>query len=112
PLMAEAAAAMRPILAGVTFHDPTTPLLANADARPLTTGEACRTELVEHLTTGVDWVRAVETMRAAGVTSFVEVGPGKVLTGLVKRIAPDATVFALDEPVVPDRFAFPTAVPA
>jgi [acyl-carrier-protein] S-malonyltransferase len=112
PLMAQAAAAMHAVLAGVTFHDPTTPLLANADARPLTTAEACRAELVEHLTAGVDWVRAVETMQASGVTSFVEVGPGKVLTGLVKRIAPDATAFALDEPVAPDRFVFPTAVPA
>ena len=60
PLMAEAADGMREVLAGVTFHDPTPPLLANADARPITTAEACRAELVDHLTTGVDWVRAVE----------------------------------------------------
>ena len=64
-----------------TFSDPRAPLLANADARPLTTGEECRAELVEHLTRGVDWVAAVETMTAAGVDTFVEVGPGKVLTG-------------------------------
>src|SRR5689334_2683183 len=63
PLMAEAAEGMRAVLQAVTFHDPSTPLLANADARPLTTAEACRAELVEHLTQGVDWVRAVETMR-------------------------------------------------
>ena len=50
---------MRAELADVTFRDPVAPLLANADARPLTTGEACRAELIEHLTRGVDWVRAV-----------------------------------------------------
>jgi [acyl-carrier-protein] S-malonyltransferase len=112
PLMAAAAAAMREFLGGVSFHDPAVPLLANADARPLTTAEACRAELVEHLTTGVDWVRAVEKMRAAGVTTFIEVGPGRVLTNLIKRIAPDATASALDEPTAPDRFADPSAVPA
>jgi [acyl-carrier-protein] S-malonyltransferase len=111
PLMAEAAAGMRAVLADVTFNDPSVPLLANADARVLTTGEACRAELVEHLTTGVDWVRAIETMTAAGVDTFVEVGPGKVLTNLIKRIAPDAAAFALDEPTAPDGLALPFAVP-
>lgn len=97
PLMADAAEGMRRVLADVTFRDPSAPLLANADARPLTTGDACRGELVEHLTRGVDWVRAVSSMAAGGVTTFVEVGPGKVLTGLVKRIAPDAVAIATDE---------------
>ena len=49
---------------------------------------ACRAELIDHLTRGVDWVRAVEAMADAGVDTFLEVGPGKVLTGLVSRIAP------------------------
>jgi [acyl-carrier-protein] S-malonyltransferase len=110
--MAEAAAGMRAVLQDVPFRDPSTPLLANADARALTTGEACRAELVEHLTTGVDWVRAIETMAAAGVDTFVEVGPGKVLTNLIKRIAPDAAAFALDDSAAPDGLALPFAVPA
>lgn len=112
PLMAEAAAGMRSVLASVPFADPSTTLLANADARPLTTGDACRAELVEHLTTGVDWVRAVETMVAAGVDTFVEVGPGRVLTGLTKRIAADAACLALDDPSTPDRLAVPFAAPS
>jgi [acyl-carrier-protein] S-malonyltransferase len=112
PLMAEAASGMREVLANVAFHDPTVPLLANADARLLTTANACRGELVEHLTTGVDWVRAVETMQAGGVGTFVEVGPGKVLTNLVKRIAPEATAVALDDASAPDHFAMPTPTPA
>ena len=97
PLMAEAAEGMRQALAEVSFSAPTAPLLANADAILLSDGEACRDELIDHLTRGVDWVTAVETMVAAGTDTFVEVGPGKVLTGLVRRIAPDATTVAIDD---------------
>jgi [acyl-carrier-protein] S-malonyltransferase len=107
PLMADAAIAMERVLEGVAFGEPRPPLLANADARPLTTAEACRRELVEHLTTGVDWIAAIERMTAAGVTTFVEVGPGKVLTGLIRRIAPDAETLAVDDPSAPDRLAVP-----
>ena len=103
PLMADAAEGMRAALANVAFHDPTPPLLANADARPITTAEACRAELIEHLTAGVDWVGAVGRMVDEGVTTFVEVGPGKVLTGLIRRIAPDAEVVAADDPASADR---------
>ena len=98
PLMAEAADGMRRALADVQFQDPDPSLLANADGHPLTTAEACRSELVEHLTAGVDWIRIVEGMVADGVTTFVEVGPGRVLTGLIKRIAPDAEPIAADDP--------------
>jgi len=103
PLMAEAAAAMRETLASIAFHDPTVPLLANADGRAITTAEGCRSELVEHLTAGVDWVGAVQGMVRAGVTTFIEIGPGKVLTGLTKRIAPEAEVIASDDPDSIDR---------
>jgi [acyl-carrier-protein] S-malonyltransferase len=105
PLMAEAADGMRETLAAIDFRDPTTTLLANADARPITTADGARAELVEHLTAGVDWVAAVERMTAAGVTTFIEIGPGKVLTGLVKRIAPDAEIVPADDPASHDRLA-------
>lgn len=107
PLMAEAATAMREILADVAFADPTAPLLANADARPITTGDGARMELVEHLTAGVDWVRAVEAMAAAGVDTFVEVGPGKVLTNLIRRIVPDATAIALEDALATEPLDLP-----
>jgi [acyl-carrier-protein] S-malonyltransferase len=107
PLMADAADGMRRVLAEVAFHDPEPPLLANADARELTTGEACRAELVDHLTTGVDWVGAVEAMRDRGVGTFIEVGPGRVLTGLIRRIAPEVGAIALDDPAAADRLAIP-----
>ena len=107
PLMASAAAGMRTVLANVAFHDPRVRLLANADARPLTTGDACRAELVDHLTTGVDWIAAVDAMRSAGVTRFVEVGPGRVLSGLIRRIAPGAETIPLDDPGAPGGLADP-----
>jgi [acyl-carrier-protein] S-malonyltransferase len=112
PLMAEAAEGMRHALADVTFADPVAPILANADAALLTSGEACRAELVEHLTKGVDWVRAVETMVGAGTDTFVEVGPGKVLTGLVRRIAPDARTIAIDDITTDDGLRLPVPVTA
>ncbi len=103
PLMAEAAEAMRETLAAVTFHDPALPLLANADGRAITTAEGCRRELVEHLTAGVDWVGAVRRMASADVTTFVEIGPGKVLTGLIKRIAPEVEVVPADDSAYMNR---------
>ncbi len=112
PLMVEAAEGMRRALAEVAFHDPAVELLANADAAPITTAEGCRAELVEHLTAGVDWIRIVERMTASGVTTFVEVGPGRVLTGLIKRIAPDAEVIPADDPASLDRILSLGAVPA
>jgi [acyl-carrier-protein] S-malonyltransferase len=108
PLMASAAQGMRRSLAEVTFADPRAPLLANADARPLTSAEECRAELVEHLTRGVDWIAAVEHMTAEGVNHFVEVGPGKVLSGLIRRIAPEAGVHALDEQAADGHIALPS----
>jgi [acyl-carrier-protein] S-malonyltransferase len=112
PLMAEAAAGMREVLASVEFSDPAVPLLANADSHPIETADACRAELVEHLTAGVDWVRAVETMTAGGVDTFVEVGPGKVLTNLIKRINPDVTAIALEDVLAAEAFDLPFLVPA
>ncbi len=112
PLMIEAAEGMRETLASIEFHDPTTTLLANADSRPITTAEAARSELVDHLTAGVDWVEAVERMTTAGITTFVEVGPGKVLTGLIKRIAPDAELVPADDPASHDRLLDLAAVTA
>ena len=109
PLMAEAADGMRRALRNVAFRDPAIPLLANADAQPITTADGARAELVEHLTAGVDWVAAVERMAGAGVDTFIEVGPGRVLTGLIKRIAPDAAAIPLDDPASPDRLGVPFA---
>jgi [acyl-carrier-protein] S-malonyltransferase len=107
PLMRGAADAMRAAVEAVPFQDPSAPLLANADARPLTSAADCRAELIDHLTTGVDWVAAVQTMSAGGVTTFLEVGPGRVLTGLGRRIVPDVTSLAVDDAAAPGGLALP-----
>jgi [acyl-carrier-protein] S-malonyltransferase len=112
PLMAQAADALQPILAEVEFADPNPPLRANGDGHVIDDADGARYELVDHLTTGVDWVTVVESMAADGVTTFVEVGPGRVLTGLVKRIAPDAEAIATDDPSAPAGLAVPFAPPA
>jgi [acyl-carrier-protein] S-malonyltransferase len=111
PLMADAAAAMAAVLADVDVADPSPPLLSNAGARPIATAAEARAELVDHLTTGVDWVAAINALTATGVDTFIEVGPGRVLTGLIKRIAPDARALAIDDPAAPDGLA-PAAVEA
>jgi [acyl-carrier-protein] S-malonyltransferase len=106
-LMADAAEGMARVLAPIAFSEPKIPLIANADARLITTADGARAELIDHLTRGVDWVSAVQRMTADGVTTFVEVGPGKVLTGLIKRIAPEANAIALDEAAAPGGIAVP-----
>jgi [acyl-carrier-protein] S-malonyltransferase len=110
PLMAGAVDGMRTAIDRLTLRDPAIPLLANGDARPLTTAADCRAELLEHLTGGVDWVRTVRAMVDAGVDTFVEAGPGKVLTNLIKRIDPTVSAIATDDPDQPDGVTDPTSL--
>jgi [acyl-carrier-protein] S-malonyltransferase len=110
PLMERAAEGMREVLASVEFRDPAAPLLANADATLLTTGDACRAELIDHLTRGVDWVRVIEAMAADGVSRVIEVGPGRVLTGLVKRITTDIEPLPLEDAGAPGHLVVPESL--
>lgn len=86
PLMQTAADGMRAVLAGATFADPRPPVVSNVTARPLTSGAAFAAELANRITSPVLWADSVRAMLDGGVTSIVEFGPGKVLTGLVRRI--------------------------
>lgn len=99
PLMEEAAAGMRDALGAVTVHDPKITMLSNATATPIRTAAELRRELSDHLTTGVDWIAAIDATAAAGTTRYVEVGHGRVLSGLVKRIpsATGAEILSIDE---------------
>jgi [acyl-carrier-protein] S-malonyltransferase len=90
PLMQPAVDGMAEIIADLNFRPPTVPIIANTTAEPLTAGEQVKEELLRQLCHCVQWQRSVEYMVANGVATFIEVGPGKVLTGLVKRINRDA----------------------
>lgn len=90
-LMEPAAEAMRAALADVAMQAPVVPVMANVGAAPLSDVAAIRDSLVAQVTGTVRWREGVEAMAAAGVDRFVELGSGKVLAGLVKRIAPTAT---------------------
>jgi [acyl-carrier-protein] S-malonyltransferase len=92
PLMAPAADAFGPYLAAAPLRDPAVPLVANATAEVVTRGEELRRLLARQLTGRVRWAESVRRMAAAGVDTFVEVGPGAALAGLVRRTVPGARV--------------------
>jgi len=73
----------------ISFSDLRFPLVNNVDAAVICRSEAARAGLIRQVSSAVRWVESVEAMVAAGVTEILEVGPGKVLCGLVRRIAPD-----------------------
>ena len=97
-LMAPAAEAMRRALAEVAMKPPVVPVYANVTAGPLTDPDAIRDALVTQVTGTVRWAESVAAMAEAGVDRFHELGAGKVLTGLVKRIAPNASASAVGTP--------------
>lgn len=97
-LMQPAADAMREALGSVIVNAPAVPVVANVEAAPITDPAAIRDALVRQVTGTVRWRESVAYMAAQGVESFYEVGSGKVLTGLVKRIAAGATASAIGSP--------------
>jgi [acyl-carrier-protein] S-malonyltransferase len=98
PLMRRARDEFGRILAKVPFRDPQVPMLGNVHASVIRTADGLRIELTEHLVHGVQWTETVRRMVAGGINDFVEVGPGRVLSGLIRRISPDTTTLALDVP--------------
>ncbi|MDP4003750.1 ACP S-malonyltransferase [Methylobacterium sp. NEAU K] len=104
-LMAPAAEAMARALAAVALNAPRVTLYANVTAAPVSEPEAIRAALVAQVTGTVRWRESVAAMAASGVDRFHELGAGKVLTGLVKRIAPQATATAIGTPADVAAFA-------
>lgn len=88
PLMTEAARAFKRHLMNAPLRQPRVPIVANATAGPLTDPDAIRDALTRQLTSPVRWTESIEWIVAQGVDTFVEVGPKKVLNGLLRRIAP------------------------
>ncbi|QDH73701.1 ACP S-malonyltransferase [Brevundimonas sp. M20] len=106
PLMQPAADEMAAALAAATINAPVVPVVANVLARPESDPEVIRRLLVEQVTGRVRWRESMEWMAGeGGVTRFAEVGSGKVLTGMAKRIAPNAESAPLNMPEELEAFA-------
>lgn len=98
PLVAAAREGLREALEDVSIDDPAFPIVANASAAPVDTGEEGRSRLIEQLTSPVRWVESIESMEAFEPDLWVELGPGGVLTGLLRRIARRRPVAAAGGP--------------
>ena len=106
PLMKPAAEEMAAALAEARIQAPRAPLVANVTARPTHDPDEVRRLLVEQVTGRVRWRESVAWLaETGGVTRFAEAGAGKVLSGMVKRIAPDAEAVALNAPADLEAFA-------
>ncbi|MBI4267925.1 MAG: ACP S-malonyltransferase [Chloroflexi bacterium] len=91
-LMQPAADGLSKIIATLTFRDPSVPIIGNVTAKPLVTAEQVKAELLGQLCNGVQWQRSVEHMIENGVGIFFEIGPGKTLNGLIRRISKSVNV--------------------
>ena len=91
PFMEAAAEAFAAELDQVTFTDATIPVLSNTDPTPETGGEALKSRLRQQMTHGVRWRETMEALEAAKITTCIEIGPGTVLSGLLKRSCPAIT---------------------
>ncbi len=84
-------------LAALEFTNPEVPVITNVDAAPVTTGEAARDALVRQVTGAVQWEKSMRVLIDKGVQHFIEVGPGKVLCGLMRQIDRGATCFNVED---------------
>ena len=96
-LMKPAEERLRPLLEAAHFKDLWMSLVSNVDASPIGTATAVRNALVRQVASPVRWVESVQKMVAMGVRRFVEIGPGAVLTGLIKRIDPSVEVINVSD---------------
>jgi len=97
PLMEPAAAKLAEALSRIEIRPARVPVVSNVTARPVTQPDEIRQALVRHLTSPLRWVESVEYMRAQGVERFVELGPGNVLAGLIRRIDRAAEVVSVGD---------------
>jgi [acyl-carrier-protein] S-malonyltransferase len=103
PLMQDAADAMAEKLSGITINAPTCPVWSNARATTLTEASDIRDALVEQLVSPVRWTETVQQLSKQGVTQAIEMGPGKVLAGLVRRIDKNISVASVQSSDLMDK---------
>jgi [acyl-carrier-protein] S-malonyltransferase len=96
-LMEPAAMTLNGLFDDIVLGQPRMPIVANSTGQRLNTAEEIREELRYHVVRGVDWTTSVQTMIGAGITTFVEIGPGNVLAGLNKRIDKTVTTLSLKD---------------
>jgi len=94
---------MRPAVEGIAkavaelrFSPAAVPVIANCTGRPITTVDDIKVELIKQMCSAVHWSRSMEYMLSAGANTFVEIGPGRVLSGLAKRFSKDITTINID----------------
>ena len=92
PLMEPARVELEAAIRATTYHKPICPVYQNVDAKPYTDPEELKRNSIAQLTGPVRWTQTVQNMVADGATSFRELGPGTVLQGLIKKIAPEAVI--------------------
>jgi [acyl-carrier-protein] S-malonyltransferase len=97
PLMEPAQAGLIEAVETLNFKDPTVPIIANCTAKPLTKGDQVKEELIAGICNCVNWSQSVDYMMGSGVNRFIEVGPGRALSGMVKRIDRRADVKAVGD---------------
>ena len=98
PLMQKAADRLAKDLAAITWSDLHMPLINNAEAKQIAKATDIQASLVRQLPSSVLWEDSMKAMAAMGVKTFIEVGPGSVLTGLIKRIVPEAVTMNVNDP--------------
>ncbi|MGA9063217.1 MAG: ACP S-malonyltransferase [Terracidiphilus sp.] len=96
-LMQQAQEEVAKVLGGTAIHDPHIPVAANVTGNLVTTSDATRDALVRQVTGAVRWVDCMQALKAAGANLFVEVGPGKVLCGLLKQIDPELKALNVED---------------
>jgi len=104
PLMQPAADEMKAALADVTIERPVVPVIANVLAAPVSEPEGIRNLLVEQVTGAVRWRESVASMGSLGITDMVEIGAGKVLSGLARRIDRDLNTMNIQDPADIEAF--------
>ena len=95
PVMAPAAEGLARAVAAAPIQDAAIPIVSNISAAPITSGADLRDELSRQVVSPVQWTRSVRWLADQGVTTFVEIGPGQVLSGLIKRIVKEATTLSV-----------------
>lgn len=96
-LMADASRKLAELLEKVKFKDPTIPFVNNADAMFLNNTDSIKRSLIRQLSSPLLWEDSIRAIVDSGVNTFIEVGPGKVLSGLIRKIEPSANVFNVED---------------